>query len=377
MKTTLSELTCRRMLELTKAALHGTAPDENLFVDAGEVDWIELFEQSAKQGVMVLSLNGAMQLPKDLQPPLTLKLRWVASLEAVEKRYKHCLETAEKLSAQFKENNIRMLLFKGFSLSRLYPVPSSREFGDIDIFLCGKAREGDALLEQIADRKHHSSKKNVNFSYRGTLIENHHTFLYHSILRGFHHNENLEKRLMKLLTEAGILEEMSSVTSEPASETLLFPPPGFDALYVTLHMLSHFPFGIVLRHLCDLTVLFTAYKGKIDFSSYREALSEASLSKVADVFLSLSIKYLGLKQEDAPPHQSDEVLEDRIWNDILYPTLLMLPVKKRTFFTIFIQKVLYIVSGYWKFELVFPGKYWKRIFRSIFSVFFIRKPSAN
>ena len=365
MKTVPSELACRRALELTKAALHGTVPDKNLFAGAGEKEWIELFELSAVQGVMALSLNGTLQLPKDLQPPFELKMRWVASMEVVEKRYRYCLETVEKLSARFKENNIRMLLFKGLSLSRLYPVPCTREFGDIDIFLCGKAREGDALLEQIADRKH-SSKKNVNFSYRGTLIENHHTFLYHSILRGFQRSENLEKRLVTVLTKAGFMGEGEPAESNRTNGTLLFPPPDFDALYVSLHMLSHFPFGIALRHFCDLTVLFTAYKGKIDFSQYREALSEAGLSRVADAFVSLSVRYLGLKPEDAPPYQSDLALEDRIWNNVLSPPFFPLAIQKHTSFSIFIQKVRFLLSGYWKFELIYPGKYWKRILRSIF-----------
>ena len=366
MKNVLSAHNLGRMIALVKAALHGSSPDDSLFVNITEADWKEIFQNAVKQGVMVLSLEGAIRLPKELQPPLAVKLPWIAGMEAVENRYRHCLESAEKLSAYFKENNIRMLIFKGFSLSRIYPVASSREFGDIDIFLCGKAKEGDVLLEQISDRKLPFTKKNVNFTYRGILIENHHTFLYHSILRGFHCSENLEKRLLKLLAEAGIFPDTTLAAPKPVGETLLFPPPDFDALYVTLHLLSHFPFEIVLRQLCDLTVLFTVYKGKIDFASYREALSEAGLSKVADVFISLSIKYLGLKPEDAPSYQSDEDLENRIWNNMLHPAFTPSPIKKQTSFTIFIRKIRFLLSGYWKFELIFPGKYWKRIFRSIF-----------
>ena len=365
MVAALSELTPPRMLALTKAALHGTAPDENLFVDAGEAGWVELFELSVAQGVMVLSLYGAMRLPKELQPPRSLKLRWVASVEAVEKRYRHCLETAEKLAACFRENHIRMLLFKGIALSRLYPVPSSREFGDIDIFLCGKAKEGDALLEEITDQKRPASRKHVAFSYRGVLIENHHTFLNHRYYNRFHRSEALEKQLMLLLAEAGIMADTELVPSRSRDVALLFPSPDFDALFVTLHMFAHLPGKIVLRYLCDLTVLFTAYQGKIDFSLYRDALSEAGLLKLADVFISLSIKHLELNPAYAPPYESDASLEDRLWNDLLNPKVPPLPKEKRTGFNVFIYKIRLLRSSYWKSKLVFPGKFGKKIFHSM------------
>ena len=356
------------MLTLTKAALHGTVPDENLFVDSNDAKWKELFELSAAQGVMVLSLNGAMRLPKALQPQHSVKFRWVASVEAVEKRYQHCLKTAKELSACFKENNIQMLLFKGIALSRLYPAPSSREFGDIDIFLCGKAKEGDALLERITGIKSPSPKKHSHFSYKKILIENHHTFLSQNSSVSFQDSKNLEKQLLKILTEAGMMDAEST----QRDETLLFPPPDFDALFVTLHTLSHFPFGIVLRQLCDLTVLFTTYEGKIDFSLYRNTLSKAGLLKLADILISLSIKYLDLNTEYIPQYESDLSLENRIWNDMLNPEIPPLPKEKRTIFNTLIFRIKSFRSRYWKSELVFPNQYGKRIFSS--TVNYLRNP---
>ena len=359
----LSELNSQRMLSLTRAALHGITPDESLFIHIGETEWDELFEHAVAQNVMILLLNGTMQLPKELQPPFLLKMRWIASVEAKEKQYQHCLETAEKMSAYFRKNNVRMLLFKGLALSRLYPIPTSREFEDMDIYFCGKAKEGDALLEHIA-QKAPSSKKHVNFICEGIWIENHHTFLNHNSYNSFHHSEFLEKRLVAILEEAGMMDEARTDLSD---ETLLFPPPDFDALYVILHLLTHLPRGrVLLRHLCDLSVLFTAYKGKINFPLYQNTLSEAGLLRASNAYISLSVRYLGLNPEYAPPYESDLSLENRIWNDLLNPEVPPLPGEKRTWFNIFIYKTRLFWSSYWKNELVLPGKYGKRILNSIF-----------
>jgi len=352
MTTTLSELTIQQTLALTKAALHETTPDENLFVNLGENDWQKVFESSVIQGVMVLVLNGSIRLPKELQPPHSLKLRWIVGVDAIEKQYSHRVKTAEELAAYFSENNIRMLVFKGIALARLYPLPYSREFGDIDIFLCGKAKEGDVLLERIAGKNLLAKEKHKNFVYKGILIENHHTFLN----QVDQNSRNLEKRLMMILEKAGMMTE----------KNLLYPPPDFDALFVMLHLIEHWSCKIILRFLCDLTVLFTAYKGKIDFSLYRNALSEAGLLKLADIFISLSVKHLGLNPEYAPPYQSDLSLENRIWDDLLNPEVPPLPEEKRTLFNILIYNIRLLRSRYWKNELVFPGQYGKKILNAAF-----------
>jgi len=360
MTVAVSEFTAQRTLALIKAALHVTVPDNNLFVDLGENDWQEIFKLAVVQGVLVLTLNGAMLLPKELQPPHALKLRWIAGVDGVEKRYLHRVKTAEELAAYFRENNIRMLLFKGIALARLYPVPYCREFGDIDIFLCGKAKEGDALLQRIAGKNLLAAEKHKDFIYKGILIENHHTFL--DIERW--KNDILNKRLMMILEKAGMTETCAA--SVYGDEPILFPPPDFDALFVMLHLLVHWTSRISFRFLCDLTVLFTAYKGKIDFSLYRSALSEAGLLKLADTFISLSVKHFGLNPECVPPYESDLTLENRIWNDILNPKEPLLPEEKQTLFNIIMHKIRLLRSRYWKNELLFPGQFGKRILYSVF-----------
>ena len=361
----ISGLNSQRLLCLVKAALHDTTPADKLFINTLDADWQTLFEHSALQGVMVLTFYGAMRLPQALQPPHALKMRWIASVESVEKRYGQLLETANDIADFFKENHIRMLLFKGLALSKFYPVPGSREFGDLDIFLFGKAKEGNALLNRITGKSALSAKKHDSHTYRGIVIENHHSFLNHGLESILLHSETLEKRLLGILANAGISGEPACPAYGQSGANLLFPPPDFDVLFVTLHILANIPVRMVLRYFCDLTVLFTAYKGIVDFSFYRNTLSEAGLIKPVNAIISLSVRYLGLNPAYAPPYESDKVLEDRLWNELLNPAVTPPPLEKRNIYTICKHKIRLFRSNRWKYELIYPGNFRKRIRYSV------------
>jgi hypothetical protein len=357
--------TAQRLIVLIQSALNETVPNEKLFAGMDESQWDNLLCYSAEQGVMALALDGSMHLPTSLQPPRTVKWRWIAGVEAVEKRYRHQLKVAEELTDRFKENNIQMLLFKGIALSRFYPNPEHREFGDIDIYLYGKADEGDAILRRMVKKDNHpSSKKHTGFSYKGLLIENHHTLLNQGGPSSFYNSDILEERLKDSLVSAGILENERPPSSGSPDEKPLFPTPDFDALFVMLHALGHFPAGIVFRHLCDLKVLFTTYRGKIDFVYYRDCLSKAGVLKVADALTALAVRYLGLNLECAPPYESNPELEEKIITDIMHPPIPPLREEQRTFFKVIIHKIKLICARYWKNELIFPGKFGKLIIHS-------------
>jgi hypothetical protein len=268
-----------------------------------------------------------------------------------------------------------MLLFKGIALSRFYPNPEHREFGDIDIYLYGEADEGDAMLRRMVKKDNHpSSKKHTGFSYKGILIENHHTILNHGTPSSFHNSAVLEKRLKEDLASGEIVKHELPSLSGLSDKGLFFPPPDFDALFVTLHALGHFPSGIVFRHLCDLKVLFTVYRGKIDFDAYRDSLSKAGVLKIANALIALTVRYLGLNPECAPPYESDPVLEDQIIADILHPPVPSLPQAQRTFFKVIVHKIQLIRARYWKNELIFPGKFGRQMLHS--AIFHIRHPET-
>jgi hypothetical protein len=343
------------LFDLLKSSLWGTMPDEKLFAGINETTWNAVFKQATKQGVVAVAFEGVLLLPAALQPPRKLKIAWGVKVNLVESNYTTRKAVAEELADLFWKNNIRMLIFKGITLAQYYQIPGHREFGDLDIYLFGKKKEGDQLLRQWGaqeDKKHHSYKHSV-FRYKGVSIENHACFL----------NVRTSSRVAALNTRLIALAE-AELGNAPDGKPL-FPAPDFTALFFMAHAIHHFtcqlPAG---RYFYDWAVFLHANKGKWDMSCYCEALSEAGLKKMADFFTSITVDYLGLPLDEAPPFERDSVLEEKILTAMRHP--LSFPEnKKQGIRKILAYKYHRLMDRRWRRELVYPGTFHKMILNSI------------
>ena len=342
----------RALFILLKAGIWNRIPEKDFFLNFSETDWKEVYRLAVKQGVMSLAYDAVMRLPEDLRPPRSLKLNWALNVEAQEKRYAKQETVAIELAEILSKGNIQMFLFKGLSLAQYYPIPSHREFGDLDIYLLGKYNEGSELLLKQGLIKKHDDPKHTSLLYKGISIENHVSFLS---LHRHPHLKNLDRKMIEL-------SELQSDKTFP--NNILFPAPEFNALHIMSHAILHFPTSIVLRHLCDWAVFLEANNGKIDFVNYKKALSEAGLLKAADAFTALAVRFLELNPEVAPVFNSDSLLEDRILLDILNP--LVLQKKNPSPLDIISIKYRILKSRRWKFELIKHNGYCKFIIYSIF-----------
>ncbi|MDR1056222.1 MAG: nucleotidyltransferase family protein [Prevotellaceae bacterium] len=341
-----------QLFALLKLALWGTPPDDNLFSVA---DWRKIIDLSTYHGVMAVAFDGMMKLPVNRQPNRNSKLGWGINVEAVERRYARQTAVANELLTLFRENNINILLFKGIGIAQYYPVPAHREFGDIDIYLFGKHREGDnVLLRRGATKNKHNTNKHTTLSYKGVPIENHRFFLKEKLL-----NDILLKQLLG--------------SKASGAEEILVSPPCFNVLYIMCHMLNHFTCSFVIRYLCDWALLLKANGGKIDFGNYREVLSRAGYLKAADAVSSLAVAYLGLDAAIAPPFKADPLVENKIIADMLNP---ILPPQEKdpSIVKIIAYKFKLLKYHRWKYKLLYPGQFAKIIFSKAMS--YIRRPKS-
>ena len=344
--------TQKALFVLLKASINNKEPEESLFEDFSESEWKAVYRIAIEQGVMALVFDAVMRLPEKMRPQRTLKLNWAVNVDVLEKRYKHQIAVANDVAKIFREEKMRMILFKGLSLARYYPVPSHREFGDLDIYLFRKYKDGNKTLLQKGAKKKHSDPKHTALSFKGLLIENHNDFL---TLHRYPYLKKLNNRLAVLCEKSADLM--------PYDDDIQFPSPDFSALFMMCHAVIHFPSSIVLRHFCDFLFFWRANYGIVDISEYKNALADAGLTEIADAFMAITVRFLGLEQELAPAFKSNPELEDKILLNMLNPVVM----KKKNHSSLDILKFKYKVlkSRRWKYELVNPGKYGVFIAKSV------------
>ena len=141
------------LFALLRASLHNRQIETSYFKGVSDKDWEQCFRLAKSQGVMALAWDGILKLPSALQPPLELKLQWGIKVEAQEKKYQRYCHTIHELTSFYQKHQIASLQLKGVGLSTLYPIPSHREGGDIDIYTYSAepSRMSDKEANRLAD----------------------------------------------------------------------------------------------------------------------------------------------------------------------------------------------------------------------------------
>ena len=123
----------QQLLSLIRSALQGTEPDAGLF--AGTPDWQAIYDLSVEQAVTPVVTDGIDRLPAAKKPSIELLEPFLADTLATEMRNDAINRFAKGLFRRIEDASVTALMVKGQVLARLYPIPSHRQPGDIDVLL--------------------------------------------------------------------------------------------------------------------------------------------------------------------------------------------------------------------------------------------------
>lgn len=110
------------------------------------VDWRELVELSYRQGVAAIAVDGlqkvyesnpSLELALDSPELEAVKYEWFGVIFDTESRSRNVSDRARELYSFFAKAGFRSCLLKGQGVAQLYPVPSHRTPGDIDLWVEG------------------------------------------------------------------------------------------------------------------------------------------------------------------------------------------------------------------------------------------------
>lgn len=203
-----------------------------------EAEWKEIHRVSGQQALTGVMYAAIKRMPEALRPPRPLLLQWYGEAERVAKANALVSEEARRFSRLFAGKGYRTCILKGQGNARLYPDPSARTPGDVDIWVDGDRDEIISLLRRLGIKgkviRHH-----MEFvSHRGVVIEVH--FLPASGSWNPFVNRGLQQWLKR---EIAVTEEWDGYR---------VPTARFNRVMQLSHLMRHLvSSGVGLRHLTD------------------------------------------------------------------------------------------------------------------------------
>ena len=257
---------------LVKAGMYGeTDPNMESVFPLSERSWEDVLLLARQQTVVGLVYRGLDVLPEEWLPSMRVMAAFMACADRIEKANTKMNKTIVKLWHHFEEKGIKAVLQKGQGLARMYPDPSLRECGDIDIYFPDNVENP---LEGIAGADCEKRPDgSVFYTVDGIVVEQHNHLLdIASPLR--------RRFIKKLIADKGF--EKVRVGGEEGVDVLV-PAPEVNLLLISSHILKHvFGVGIGLRQICDYDIACRYYANRVDSAEMQSIYRKAGIAQWSD-----------------------------------------------------------------------------------------------
>ena len=275
------------------------------------VDWNTVVAFFKKQALSGLLPDAVAFLPIQLQPSIKLKMSMIAQQLQIEQMNHSMNGELVAFVEKLENREIPYLLLKGQGVASLYPHPSHRLCGDIDIYVPMEHLKevGKEFLAfgavRTAESRHH-----VNFRARGIAWELHHSIYY------------FQKKIRNQIFMKYVDEEMRKDPSFAVIEgkQVRVLSPTMNALLLLSHIVDHFYCeGVGLRQLCDYALLLHHHRNDIDKELLLQYLEELSLLGSYRIFGCICVHYLGVPRDDLmlEPTPRDMRIAHRVMADCM------------------------------------------------------------
>ena len=254
---------------LVKAGMYGeTDPNMESVFPLSERSWEAVLLLARQQTVVGLVYRGLDVLPEEWLPSMRVMAVFMACADRIEKTNAKMNKTIVKLWRHFQEKGITAVLQKGQGLAQMYPDPSLRECGDIDIYF---PENVENPLEGIADANCEKRPDgSVFYTVDGIVVEQHNHLLdIASPLR--------QKFIKKLIADKGF--EKVRVGGDDGVAVPV-PAPEVNLLLISSHILKHIlGVGIGLRQICDFAIARRYYANRVDSAEMQSIYRKTGIAK--------------------------------------------------------------------------------------------------
>ena len=316
----------KSFFNILSCVVNDTPIEAECIAPMSEADWQELYLLAKQQGVTAVVFEKIKPLPKEVAPPRGLAMKWLSHSMAIEKQtrmiYQRCADFAQLMHG----HGLHTLVLKGVAVSRYYPNPWHREYGDLDCYLYrsdggkvtwnGCYEEGNCIAEQAGDEVERGHYKHSHICYEGLEVENHQFSLP---IKDGKKTKALERHLRRIVERQG-------GGCAIGDSMLCAPSADFNALFLTAHAMSHFLYeSIKMRHVMDWALFLKREQDKVDWNVFWHWCDKMHYTRFVLCVNYICVHRLGLRihafaveEDDTVKRLATRMLQDIFEGDSLY-----------------------------------------------------------
>lgn len=205
-------------------------------------EWQLIHRESIKQAMLGFCFAGIELLSADQRPYKNLMINWFLQTEYIKHWNELMTERAAEVTRRFATGAFRSVVLKGQGIAMLYPDPSLRSCGDIDLWVEGNRRMVINFM-----------KKN-GWKIGPSYIHHTDVEVFPDVSVEVHHIPSYTYSPFRWLKYKKWFANQAKVQFQLFDKSVgfAFPSIGFNTVYSMLHIFRHvFHEGIGLRQLLD------------------------------------------------------------------------------------------------------------------------------
>lgn len=214
-----------------------------------DLDWNTFYEFAKKQTLVGVVFDGIQKLLKDAAPNLELLMRWFVINQKIMQRNNVLNEATVAIYNKVKAFRYSCCILKGQGNAVMYPNPSARIPGDVDVWVNAGRDEIRSLANSLAENANghvdDESFNHIGLTVNGITVELHST-------PGFMANFVYNRRLQRWLKQK-VDEQCSNMVALPNDAGFVaVPTHSFNIVYQLYHLYHHYFYeGVGLRQVVD------------------------------------------------------------------------------------------------------------------------------
>ena len=260
--------------------------------------------------------------------------------------YDKYVETVRRLAQFYAKHDIRMMVLKGYGLSKNWPDPKHRPTGDIDIYLFDKdgnevwKRADELIVSELGIKVDDSHEHHTCFQFEGTSVENHYDIVDSKTHKDGREVDAILKGFVREDVKNGTLNRCTDI------DNVYFPNANFNAIFVLRHMAQDFSSTRMnLRQILDWAYFMDKCSGEVDWKMILPLLEDVGIIKFFHLINAICVDYLEFDEAKFPTVVRDNALEKRVLDDLFNPEFKDEQPKGKV-----LKNIAFKVKRYWAYS---------------------------